>query len=145
MQKRYRKAVFIVTYAQTTAGPRYLLAHRILHWNGWEFPKGGIEPGESKKEAAKRELKEETHLRLLLFKSYPVNGKYPYDAKTRKKRGFFGQTYTLFSAQVQEGKARLDPLEHDSYRWQNYQQALKLLTWGSQRKCLRRVHRSITG
>jgi len=41
-------------------GEKFLLLHRVLHWDGWEFPKGGMMEGESPEEAIKRELFEET-------------------------------------------------------------------------------------
>ncbi|MEI7962151.1 MAG: NUDIX hydrolase, partial [archaeon] len=41
-------------------GEKFLLLHRVLHWKGWEFPKGGVITGESSADALKRELLEET-------------------------------------------------------------------------------------
>jgi len=46
-------------------GEKFLLLHRVLHWRGWEFPKGGIKEGESIDAAIKRELFEETGLSKL--------------------------------------------------------------------------------
>ena len=51
--KKYRKAVFIVTYLKTKKGIKYLILKRKLHWVGWEFPKGGLEKKEKKIQGAK--------------------------------------------------------------------------------------------
>ena len=45
-ENNYRKSVFIVVYRKTEKGILYLILKRKLHWVGWEFPKGGIEPEE---------------------------------------------------------------------------------------------------
>jgi len=45
---KYRKAVFVLLYSKTKKWIEYLLLKRKLHWKGWEFPKGKIEPGEKK-------------------------------------------------------------------------------------------------
>ena len=50
----YRKGFFIVTYSRTKEGIKYLILKRKLHWKGWEFPKGGLEKGESFEKAVKR-------------------------------------------------------------------------------------------
>ena len=41
---------------------------RHLHWDGWEFPKGGVDRGEGKIISAFREIKEETGLDIEISK-----------------------------------------------------------------------------
>ncbi len=65
---KHRKGIFLVTYSKENGKTKYLILKRKLHWKGWEFPKGGIEPGESIKKTIKRELKEETGLKPLMIK-----------------------------------------------------------------------------
>ena len=65
MTDKYRKAVFIVAYSKINNKIEYLLLKRKLHWKGWEFPKGGAEEKENNLDAVKRELKEETGLKIL--------------------------------------------------------------------------------
>ena len=43
MNSKYRKIVFIVTYAKLKDKIYYLILKRKLHWKGWEFVKGGID------------------------------------------------------------------------------------------------------
>ncbi len=145
MKKRFRSAVFIVVYRKNprTKTPEYLLLKRKLHWIGWEFPKGGIEKGESKEKTAKRECQEESGLKPLKIKRYNLRGKYLYKHTYKDRPGYIGQTYSLFSAEVGEGKTKIDKKEHSGFKWTNFKTAIKKLTWDNQKKCLGIVNRSL--
>ncbi len=136
MKKRYRKAVFIVTYRKEKHRIIYLILKRKLHWIGWEFPKGGVEKFEFKKSAVKRELKEETGQSSNNIKKYSIKGKYKYHMSFKDRPGYIGQSYKLYSAEIKNKKIILDKREHVGYLWLPYDKALKKLTWLNQRKCL---------
>jgi 8-oxo-dGTP pyrophosphatase MutT (NUDIX family) len=132
--------VFIVTYANTPKGIKYLLLKRKLHWKGWEFPKGGVNRFEFRISAAKRELKEETGLDFVKINSFNERGFYKYDKKYLDRKGRIGQDYKLYSAEVKfSHKIKLDRLEHSDYKWVDFNEAIKKLTWKNQRKCLKIV------
>ncbi len=135
-KKRYRKAVFIVTYKKENNKIIYPLLKRKLHWTGWEFPKGGVKRFELKKSAVKREAFEETGQKPIKIKKYNIKGKYKYHKPLDDRPGFIGQTYKLFSAELKSKKIKFDKKEHSSYKWLEYRQALRLLTWPNQKKCL---------
>ena len=137
----YRKGVFCVVYSGQK--PYYLLLHRVWHWKGWEFPKGGFKKGEKPKAGVIREVGEETGLRVISLKRFPVKGRFIYDKKTQAERKARGFIYTLFSCEVKKGKVRISKKEHDSYRWCSYREALKLLTWPNQKRYLRVVNNSL--
>jgi dihydroneopterin triphosphate diphosphatase len=143
MKKKYRKAVFIVTYRKEENNILYLLLKRKLHWIGWEFPKGGIKPKESIVNAVRRELFEETGQRAVKIKRYPVKGKYKYPKFFPDRPGMIGQTYTLFSSEINDKKIKFDKKEHTGFKWASFKQALKLLTFPNKRKCLRIVERDL--
>ncbi|HKP52792.1 MAG TPA: NUDIX hydrolase [Chloroflexia bacterium] len=50
-----------VVYRSTPGGYEFVAVHRARHTD-WSLPKGHVEPGETKEEAAVREVKEETGL-----------------------------------------------------------------------------------
>lgn len=143
---KYRQAVFIVTYKKEKNKVSYLLLKRKLHWQGWEFPKGGIEKSETPMQAVICELKEETGQNPVLIKSYKYQGKYSYDSKTKKdklRKNYKGQTFTLFSAQISSNKIKIDKNEHAEYKWLSYEQARNLLTWVDQKNSLKIVDKEV--
>lgn len=138
---KYRKGVFLVVYSDK----KYLLLHRTLHWQGWEFPKAGLEKGENDEKAIKRELKEETGLKPIKILDLKVDGKFDYGRELPDRPGIKGQTFKLFAVEVKKGKVRIDKNEHISYRWLDYRKAEKLLTWNIQKRCLRVVNWFLRG
>jgi 8-oxo-dGTP pyrophosphatase MutT (NUDIX family) len=139
-REKYRKAIFAVAYAITKGEIEYILLRRKKHWVGWEFPKGKIEKFETKRMAVKREVKEETGLKVLKVKKFHLKGIYNYDKELKDRPGMIGQTYRLFSAEVKKGKVSLDKKEHDAYKWFSFKEAEKKLTWPNQKECLNLVN-----
>lgn len=141
---KYRKAVFIVVYSKKKNKIEYLILKRKLHWKGWEFPKGGINPGESKKRAVRREVFEETGARPLKGKirEFDLSGKYDYNQKLSDRPGFKGQTFQLYSAEIRKEKIKLGK-EHSDYKWVSLREALKKLRWPNQKKALRIVSQAL--
>ncbi len=145
----YRKSLFCVIYRKKKSlfskktKLFYLILKRKLHWKGWEFPKGGIEPKETIKKAVIREIKEETSQKPFNIKSYKISGKYNYNKKFKDRPNIKGQTYKLFSAELKNKKIKIDNIEHSTYKWLPYKKALKKLTWQNQKKCLRVVDEEI--
>lgn len=137
---KYRKVVFIVIYAETKKGVEYLLLRRKLHWKGWEFSKGGVEPFETKKNAVKRELFEETGLFPLKIKKFNFSGKYEFEKELQEKSGLKGQEFHLYSVEVKKSKVKFDKREHSGLTWTDFKKAEKILRWPDQKKSLRIVN-----
>jgi len=142
---KYRPAIFIVVYHMNKHLKQliYLILKRKKHWKGWEFPKGGVEKGESEIKTLKREIKEECGLNIIKIKRYGIGGKYKYPKNFKERPGFIGQTYSLYSVQVKEGKVKIDKREHSDFKWLDFNSAKKIITYNNQRKCLRIVHDSL--
>lgn len=147
MTKKYRKSIFLAVYARKKEKQiEYLLLKRKLHWRGWEFPKGGIENKETIKHFVFRELKEETGL----FPKKPLNiinhhksGRFLYDKELKNRPGIIGQTYKLYSVEVNKKKVKINKnpdSEHEGYKWVDYKKALKMLRWPNQITCLKKVN-----
>ncbi len=143
---KYRNCVFVVVYKKNDDETKYLLLKRKLHWRGWEFPKGGVEKGESLLNAVKREVFEETGLHPIKIKKFNIKGKYNYKKMLSDRKGIIGQRYTLFSAEVRDNKKiKLDTKEHSGYKWFDFKKAIEKLTWENQKKCLALVDLYING
>jgi bis(5'-nucleosidyl)-tetraphosphatase len=139
--KKYRHAIFAVVYAITNNKIEYAILKRKNHWIGWEFTKGKIERFEIKRITARREVREETGLKILKTKRFHVDGKYKYKKELADRKGIVGQTYHLFAVKVKKGKIKVDRKEHSFGKWMTFNEAEKKLTWDNQKKCLRIVNR----
>ncbi len=140
MKEKYRRALFITVYSIVNKKPVYLILKRKLHWKGWEFPKGGKRFYETENMTVRREIKEETGLKILDIKKFEKKGKYKYDKEYPDRRGIAGQTYKLYAVKVEKRKVRLDKKEHSDYKWVNFSEAIKKLKWKNQKDCLRIVN-----
>jgi len=141
----YRPAIFIVIYCIDSSSnkPLYLILKRKKHWKGWEFTKGGVEKGETEKQTLLREVKEECRLKILKIKKYKIRGRYKYPQLFKKRPGFIGQTYSLYSVGVREGKVKIDKREHSGFKWLDFTSARKVITYDNQKKCLGVVNDSL--
>jgi len=141
MKSKYRQIVFMVTYAEVNKEIKYLILKRRFHWRGWEFPKGGIDFPESKKEAVKREVFEETGKNALKIKEFNFHGNYLYKKKFPDRKDFIGQSYSLYAAEVKYGKVKLDKVEHSDYKWLSFDGAVQKVTFQNQKKSLEIVNK----
>ncbi|HZR01639.1 MAG TPA: NUDIX domain-containing protein [Burkholderiales bacterium] len=118
--KRFSAGVVIVR--PTPAGWRYLL---LRVYRTWDFPKGGVEAGETALQAAIREVQEETSLTDLSFDWGEVYCETrPYSA---------GKIARYYLAVCRDQPVRL-PInamlgraEHHEFRWVSYLDAQRLL------------------
>lgn len=137
---KYRRGVFVVTYAKDKNKIYYLILKRKHHWSGWEFPKGGMNPFELKRHAAEREVREETGLKILNIKKFDFHGKYLYKKKFADREGIIGQTFSLYAVEVKNGKVKIDRKEHLGYKWFDFDTAFRKIKHNNQKKCLKIVN-----
>lgn len=76
----------------------------------FELPSGGVEDGERLLAALRREVREETSLRVVSVTCFI--GAFDY----RNSHGQSARQFT-FRVEVGDGEPRLDPLEHDDLAW----------------------------
>lgn len=114
----YEKSCGAVVYHKSGNTIKYLL---VKNRNGrcWSFPKGHVEIGESEKQTAAREIKEETGLDVYFKPDFRETGIYHPFGRTSKKVVFF-------LAESKSDKVNIQRREIDYYRWVTMDQAQKL-------------------
>jgi 8-oxo-dGTP pyrophosphatase MutT (NUDIX family) len=112
-------------------GENYYLV--LLYGGGhWDFPKGGIEEGESEIETALREIREETSLQnVQIIEGFKriISYTYKSDDDTVYK------TVTFFLGRTNEFRVTLSK-EHKAYAWLKYPDALTQLTFRTAKQVL---------
>jgi 8-oxo-dGTP pyrophosphatase MutT (NUDIX family) len=113
--------------------PHYLILHSATVRNPrakWEFPKGGVEAGESTRDAAAREFQEETSLVDWSFREgFERTLTYTYIRRGRK----VVKTVTYYIVEVRDPSALARSPEHVEdpngqwYRWGTFEEISLLL------------------
>jgi len=133
--KRYRPNVAAVILSSNYPMKcEFLIARRDDIKDVWQFPQGGIDDGESAKEALFRELKEEIGTdKIEILAKYPEKLKYDFP-KTIAKRmyPFDGQSQTYFLVRLKHhAKIKLDTKhpEFDDYKFVKRKEIFDIVTF----------------
>jgi len=127
-------------------GAEVLVAHRSPPFGSyWHAIAGGVELGETEREAAVRELREETGLDVgddLVALEHRFA--YSLDEDPPERRALFaaGTTHVEVECFVAVVPAGWEPelnAEHDGYRWCSADEARELLRWDDVKDALGRV------
>ncbi len=122
----------------------FFVAHRSDIKNAWQFPQGGIDDGETPREALKRELLEEIGCdKVEVLGEYPEWISYDFPKVSRGKTyPFDGQTQKYFLVRLKEGaEINLEAYhipEFEEYAFVEYEDLFRKVTY-FKRKVYRRV------
>lgn len=131
----YEKSCGAVVFYNGKSNTRILL---VKNNNGryWSFPKGHIEIGESEKETAVREIKEETSLEVEIKDGFREVSDYCPFGKIRKHVVFF-------LAQAFTDNVRIQEEEIAEYVWVDLQQARKLCSYDNDLRIINKAETAI--
>lgn len=127
--------VAVLAIIQNKEG-KFLMMRRSVT-KEWHFVRGGIEEGESKREALTRELSEEagiTEFDVLGESKEPFTFDYPKDHPSR----FTSQTNHLFAVRAEEPITYPDG-EMDQHKWLTYAETITNTIWPDTVKMFKRV------
>lgn len=127
----------VITYTHHNNQIEYLLLH---YPNGhWDFPKGKIESGETKEQAALRELHEETGLTAQLHDNFIESFSYIFHDQQKK---LTQKTVYFFIGLTADKEVQLS-YEHIGFQWLTYDKALKTLTYSNAQDVLKKAHKHL--
>ena len=124
-----------VIFRPSPRGPKVALISRQGS-TIWCLPKGLIEKGESLEETALREVEEETGLKGKLLRRI---GEIRYWYVSEEERAKFFKVVTFFLLRRTGGSTRHHDFEVDEAAWFSLPEALKRLSYPSERKIMRRA------
>lgn len=127
---KQEKSCGAVVYAETGRGRLYLI-EKMLHGH-FGLPKGHMEPGETEKQTAEREILEETGLRVSVDTRFREVTSYSPAPGVMKDVVFF-------VAQAANTRVTPQPTEVESISFLPLERALTRLTYESDREVMRRA------
>ena len=133
--KKYRPNAGIVVFRDDK---KVLMCHRLNQkTDGWQFPQGGIEDGESPQQAALRELEEETSITSVeVIKTLNTPLRYDFPADIKQKFAALGimtdgqeQYWNLcyFYGSDSEINLKTQEQEFDKFGWFDLSQAVNMV------------------
>lgn len=128
----YESSSGAIVYREISGGIRYLLIKNKRSAN-WGFPKGHLEKGETKYDAARREVLEETGLHIKIHLGFEGISKYKIKDKIDK-------IVSIFVASTEDVCTVVQEEEIEDYVWLPYTRAMQHLSFKNDRKILYRAH-----
>ncbi len=110
----------------------------LLHYGAghWDFAKGQVEPNESERNTALRELKEETGITETRFiEGFREEISYFY----RRRGRLIHKRVIFFLIEALTGNVRLS-YEHIGYEWLGFDEAMERLTFRTAKNVLRKAY-----
>ena len=147
MKTIFEKSVGAVIFRRAKFGSRDAVLYLILHYHQnddyWEFPRGGMEAGESEMQTALREIREETGLKQADLRFVPgfraaIHYWYVLKGTRRSKDAVY------FLAETKNDSVMLSP-EHLGFTWAEYDDAMKLFKFDNARNVLKQARDFLSG
>ena len=130
----------VIVFHEGAEGRRYLLLlSRLTKRPLWEFPKGGVDAGETLLQTALRELEEESGLRpedIRLIDGFQASERYRFTTGRSDRRHLIHKEVTYFLAEAFREDVRLSEAETIEYGWYDLATATKRIRYAARRRIL---------
>lgn len=146
MRYRHDISAGVIVFHRGEAGCRFLLVlSRLTKRPLWEFPKGGVDEGESLQEAAMRELLEETGLRpddVRMVPGFERREEYRFTTGDNNRKTLIRKEVTYYLAEALRTEVRIAEAEASEYAWLSLKDALRKLRYPGRRALLEEAARA---
>jgi bis(5'-nucleosidyl)-tetraphosphatase len=140
--RRDRSAGVIVFFRDGQVCRFLLLLSRLTKRPLWEFPKGGVDAGETLQQAALRELQEETGMSaadIRLLDGFEHREEYRFTSGKGDARVLVRKEVTYFLAEARGTDVQLSAHEASQFSWLPLDEALRKLKYKARREMLRKA------
>jgi 8-oxo-dGTP pyrophosphatase MutT (NUDIX family) len=145
MRYRRDRSAGVIVFHRGEDGCRFLLLlSRLTKRPLWEFPKGGVDAGESLTQAALRELREETGLRedqIRIIPGFEHREEYRFTSGQEERRTLIRKEVTYFLAEALSTGITLSEHEASQFAWLPLEDALRKIKYKARREMLRSAAR----
>jgi len=139
MRRVSQTAAGVVLFRNGGGPRRYLLMRSALTRRPiWEFPKGGVEMGETEEQAAVRELWEEAGIgpeAISLMDGYREEERYVFTQGRGDERTLIVKKVVYFLAETEAEEVTISR-EAESYRWATFEEAMRMIRFPGKRHVL---------
>lgn len=140
MRHRKDRSAGVIIFHRAADGCRFLLLRsRQTRRPLWEFPKGGVHPGETLKQAALRELHEETGLieaDVRFVEGFSRHEQYRFTATDENQEFKIRKRVTYFLAEAGRLDITIAPVESIRYDWFSTTDARRRVRYAARRAML---------
>lgn len=144
MPYKQPRSIQVVIFAGSAQDVHCLLLRRVASHGGfWQSVTGSLEGEETHKQAAVREVFEETGLSLREEEMIDLGLVNTFEIAPRWLEkyapGITHNEEVCFALKVPECEVQIDTIEHDAYVWVNYERAMEMAYWDSNKRALAAV------